>query len=899
MTRSGGRAPRLNRREFVGAAAASAVVVRGSLVVPSEAVAAPRERPRFLYPNERRTANALFDELVPPIRGRGGAKAARAVDYLDYLLGADLRRPPLYHRGRFSGRTPYPGRCGPGKRFPRDGFRLYRRLQPAEMVAWKLRLDGSAAHPSLDPNSRTLGPVVGWRERYRAGLRELDQSSASLFGRRFADLQPPQREVVIAGADQSFIALAYSHAVEGTYSAPEYGGNAGLVGWRSIGFDGDRQPLGYVDPATGCELAPVSGPDAAAARASSVPALEPERVWQISSRALAAPHLTHDARVSPWKPKGAGSGGRARRRKPRRKRYDAVIVGSGPGASMAAFVLSKAGWHVLVLERGPNPYRELGRKVDSEFTNDELKAFQRRYGWPDPLIEPRTFRSSANGAPRSYVGPVNDLPAVVGGGAGLATMLVPRMREVDFLPRSRFGDVPGSIVVDWPIAYRDLAPDYEAVERLLGVQGRADDPAASPRRRPFPLRPGVPLWANEVIARGAERLGIPAPTAPLAINSKPYQGRPGCNECGRCWYYGCPIGAHGAMAPSVLGRAVATGRCRVGSQRFVSAIETAGGRATGVRYVDGGGRERAVGARFVLLGAGPIEDARLSLLSGLAGRDRSGLIGRGLVFHFQTFAGGYFSRERLHTRRGRGLARMITDFCGPPTLDESRRWGGTPGGGVVEISGLGLFGPISEGQTYPRGRAHADFMSANLFDDHLAGVLMQGEDLPQRETVVDLDPEVVDFRGMPVARLTYEPHPFEVEASSQYGQRLAEILLAAGADAVAYGPKNAPAGTSPQPLDLPDPIKSILNRLPGPSGAAAGPFAPTSPVPNTQHILSGFRMGHDPDLSVSDPSGRLHGFKNLYCVDGGLFCSSTPVNPTLTISALAHRVAKRLAGRLR
>src|SRR5205085_1181772 len=287
MTRSGGRAPRLNRREFVGAAAASAVVVRGSLVVPGEAVAAPRERPRFLYPNERRAANALFDELVPPIRGRGGAKAARAVDYLDYLLGADLRRPPLYHRGRFSGRTPYPGRCGPGKRFPRDGFRLYRRLQPAEMVAWKLRLDGSAAHPSLDPNSRTLGPVVGWRERYRAGLRELDQSSASLFGRRFADLQP-------------------------------------------------------------------------------------ERVWQISSRALAAPHLTHDARVSPWKPKGAGSGGRARRRKPRRKRYDAVIVGSGPGASMAAFVLSKAGWHVLVLERGPNPYRELGRKVDSEFTNDEL-----------------------------------------------------------------------------------------------------------------------------------------------------------------------------------------------------------------------------------------------------------------------------------------------------------------------------------------------------------------------------------------------------------------------------------------------------------------------------------------------------------------------------------------------
>jgi choline dehydrogenase-like flavoprotein len=555
---------------------------------------------------------------------------------------------------------------------------------------------------------------------------------------------------------------------------------------------------------------------------------------------------------------------------------------------------------VLVLERGPNPYRALGRNLASELTSDELKAFQRRYGWADPLTEPRTFRPSASDGPRTHAGQVNDLPAVVGGGAGLATMLTPRMREVDFVPRTRFGDIPGSILTDWPLAYRDLAPHYDAVERLLGVQGRTDDPFASPRRA-YPLPPGVPLYANDVIARGAERLGISAPTAPLAITSKRYRGRPGCNECGRCWYYGCPVGAHGGMAPSVLGRAVATGRCRLSSGRFVLGIEAKGRQVTGVRYLDAGGRERAVHARHVLLGAGPIEDVRLMLLSELAGRDRSGLLGRGLVFHFQTFAGGYFSRERLHTRRGRGLARMITEFCGPPTLEEARRWSGVAGGGVVEISGLGLFGPITEGQTYPRGGSHSGFMSANLFDDHIAGLLMQGEDLPQHETVVDLDPDVVDFRGLPVARLTYQPHPFEVVASSHYGPRLAEILLAAGADLAVFAPKNAPVGAAPAPLplELPDEVESVLNGLPGPGGAAAGPFAPTSPVPNTQHILSGFRMGRDPDSSVCSPSGRLHGFDNLHCVDGGLFCSSTPVNPTLTIWALAHRVAKRLARRRR
>ena len=31
------------------------------------------------------------------------------------------------------------------------------------------------------------------------------------------------------------------------YGAPEYGGNRDLVGWRSIGFEGDVQPRGYTD----------------------------------------------------------------------------------------------------------------------------------------------------------------------------------------------------------------------------------------------------------------------------------------------------------------------------------------------------------------------------------------------------------------------------------------------------------------------------------------------------------------------------------------------------------------------------------------------------------------------------------------------------------------------------
>jgi hypothetical protein len=41
--------------------------------------------------------------------------------------------------------------------------------------------------------------------------------------------------------------ILFTHAIEGTYSVPEYGGNVGLVGWQEIKFAGDVQPVGWSD----------------------------------------------------------------------------------------------------------------------------------------------------------------------------------------------------------------------------------------------------------------------------------------------------------------------------------------------------------------------------------------------------------------------------------------------------------------------------------------------------------------------------------------------------------------------------------------------------------------------------------------------------------------------------
>jgi len=47
---------------------------------------------------------------------------------------------------------------------------------------------------------------------------------------------------------------------------------------------------------------------------------------------------------------------------------------------------------------------------------------------------------------------------------------------------------------------------------------------------------------------------------------------------------------------------------------------------------------------------------------------------------------------------------------------------------------------------------------------------------------------------------------------------------------------------------------------------------------------------------VTDADGRFHDLENLYAADGSVFPTSSGYNPTLTIMAVARRIAHRLAG---
>jgi choline dehydrogenase-like flavoprotein len=67
--------------------------------------------------------------------------------------------------------------------------------------------------------------------------------------------------------------------------------------------------------------------------------------------------------------------------------------------------------------------------------------------------------------------------------------------------------------------------------------------------------------------------------------------------------------------------------------------------------------------------------------------------------------------------------------------------------------------------------------------------------------------------------------------------------------------------------------------------------APAMPPPRTRHVRGTLRMGSDPASSVVDPRGRFWDVDNLYAADGSVFPTSSGYNPTLTIIAVALRIA--------
>lgn len=145
------------------------------------------------------------------------------------------------------------------------------------------------------------------------------------------------------------------------------------------------------------------------------------------------------------------------------------------------------------------------------------------------------------------------------------------------------------------------------------------------------------------------------------------------------------------------------------------------------------------------------------------------------------------------------------------------------------------------------GEGFANFM-ANY--DHLAGILMNGEELPRADNRITLDALQRDRFDLPVANVHVDEHAQCDTMREHFRERSTALLESLGGDSLNF-----------------------------------------SVPPSATHNLGTARMSARSADGVTDPFGRSHEVPNLFVGDGSLFPTSTAENPTLTIVALALRQA--------
>lgn len=537
---------------------------------------------------------------------------------------------------------------------------------------------------------------------------------------------------------------------------------------------------------------------------------------------------------------------------------DFVVVGSGAAGGVIARELSVAGFSVVVLEQGPF-------RTAADFTHDEIDVVFNGSLLGGPAARAaQTFRDDESkvAMPSTFRRPA-EYAQTVGGSSVHFSGNFWRFRESDFQERSVFGPISGTTFADWPITYDELEHYYARVDWEVGVSG-APGPFDAPRSKPFPMPP-MPIKSSGVLLeRAAEKLGLHAQPAPVAVLSKPHNGRAPCIHCGYCMGFGCETGAKSSTLATMIPQAQASGRCEIRPNSTVFNLPTsARGTVDEVLYYDAHGKQQRQKARTVILSANGAETPRLLLESasakhpdGLA--NSSGFVGRNLMFNCHSLANGVFA-EQLNDYKSIQVTRVIHDFY------ESDPARGFYGGGGIDARPLfsatpvlfSLAGMPPDAPAW--GREFKELLAHNY--TRQMSILGSTTSLAQDRNNITLDPTHKDRWGRPALRLTYRDHDDDLAMAGFLLDRSMELFDAAGAEqSWAY---------------------------------------PLEPQTSGAHLLGTCRMGDDPQTSVVDRYHRSHDVQNLYICDGSSFVTSGRGQPTMTIMALAFRAAEHIAAAAR
>ena len=510
-----------------------------------------------------------------------------------------------------------------------------------------------------------------------------------------------------------------------------------------------------------------------------------------------------------------------------------MIVGAGPTAGVAALRLAQAGISVTCFEQGEWPDRAT---FGGDTPAGELIGLKQ---W--------SSRPAIRRGPADY--PIDDaasdLKALnfngVGGGSVLYNAQWPRMLPGDFRVRSTDG-----VGADWPLDYAQLQPFYEATDRQFGVSGLGGNPAyPDGQEPPLPALPIGPL--GMAVARAHARLGWHWWPDTNAILSAPWEGRHACVQRGTCGR-GCDEGAKASADLTHWPKVRQWGGSLVTGAIVRRILVDRSDRATGVEWVDGQGGVHVHEADVVLCAANGIGTPRLLLASATTGHpdgvaNDSGLVGCGLMLHPMTLVQGLLPDVAPSQGHNGGLINSLQFYA----TDASRgfvrgaRWALTGGGQPLALA---------LGHTGEWGPGHHRRMRGQV-GRRLQWVLL-AEDLPEDHNRVRLS-SVSDRAGLPGVHVSYRTGENTGRMLAWHAARARESLEEAGATEIA----------------------AVRARANG-------------------HFMGTARMGDNPSSSVCDGWGFTHRVRNLGVIDGSVFPTSSGMNPTTTICALALRTAEYL-----
>ena len=502
-----------------------------------------------------------------------------------------------------------------------------------------------------------------------------------------------------------------------------------------------------------------------------------------------------------------------------------VIIGSGAGGGTLAHELTRRGIKVVLLEAGKRQSTETFSQIPGE-------AFL-QLTWLDQRTQSGNW------------GVARDFPTLpvwhcktVGGTTVHWTASCPRFQPWELRARTMYGEIPGASLIDWPLSYEELEKYYDFAEKRLGVTRRNGVQ-------------GLPASNNfKVMYAGAKKLGYKqVHTGHMAINPRPFDGRGFCIQQGFC-VQGCKMGAKWSTLYTEIPRAEATGSLDLRVESTATRIEHGpDGRVNAVIYRDAQGKEQRQKARLVCVAGNAIETTRLLLLSespkfpkGLA--NSSDQVGRNYCHQITGFVWGFFDKP-VHSWRGATLAGVVED----EVINQPQR--GFVGGYRMELLALDLPTLVQVGLPYGWGR---DFASIIENYRNMAGMFINGEDMPRADNRITLNSQVKDSFGLPVANVHVDEHANDQAMRKHAQKQLSGIYDAVGANRTVIGP-----------------------------------------TPPATHNTCTARMSANPRDGVTNAWGQTHDIKNLFVSDGSVLSTAGAANPTLTIVALALRQAVYIA----